>query len=65
MWRLVNDKLMPLAASLVVGIYTAGVLVRRSTHWYEWLAAAAGLAFAAWFWYAEIQRARRRSGKSK
>jgi hypothetical protein len=59
------DNLMPLAASMVIAIYVIGVIVRRSTLWYEWLAVLAGVAFACWFWYAEWQRAKRRRSRPK
>lgn len=56
---------MPLAATVVVALYVAGVIARGSTQWYEWLAALAGGAFAAWFWIAEYQRMVRRRGKGR
>lgn len=60
-----GDHLMPLAATFVVGLYAAGVLLRRSPLWYEWVAAAAGVAFAVWFWITEVQRARRRRSRGE
>jgi len=56
------DNLMPLAASVVVLLFAAGVLIRQSTLWYEWAAALAGVAFAVWFWFTELMRARRKAG---
>ncbi len=58
-----TSNLMPLAATLVVLFYALGVAFRRSPLWYEWVAAALGAAFAVWFWYTELKRARRRRGR--
>lgn len=45
---------------MVVLYYFVMVIAQRSDRWYEWFAALAGVAFAAWFWFTEVQRARRR-----
>jgi hypothetical protein len=63
MLRVVDSNLMPLAATIVVAVYAAGVIFRRSGLWYEWLAVAAGVGFAIWFWFTEYKRAQRRKGK--
>ncbi|HEY8347583.1 MAG TPA: hypothetical protein VIL07_09970 [Symbiobacteriaceae bacterium] len=55
--------LMAVAATLVVVLYLSGVIVRRSSLWYEWFFALAGAAFAAWFWFTELRRALRRRGR--
>jgi len=54
-----DSNLMPLAATIVAVLYALGVVVRRSSHWYEWIAAAAGAGFAIWFWLTEYRRAKR------
>lgn|GEM_PF-3003293 len=58
-----SGRAMVLAATAVVLMYMVGVIVRRSTAWWEWLAALAGLAFAVWFWFTEFRRAAERRGK--
>lgn len=63
MLRVVDSNLMPLAATIVVLFYAAGVITRRPALWYEWLAVAAGVGFAIWFWFTEYKRAQRRKGK--
>jgi membrane protein implicated in regulation of membrane protease activity len=48
---------MAIAATLVVALYLAGVVMRRGdAPWYEWLMAAAGAVAALWFWTAELRR---------
>jgi hypothetical protein len=63
MMRVVDSNLMPLAATVVVLIYAAGVIIRHGGLWYEWLAVVAGVGFATWFWFTEYKRVQRRKGK--
>lgn len=63
--RIGQTNLMPLAATVVVVFYAAGVLLQPAPAWWEYLVAAAGAAFCIWFWITELQRARRRADREK
>jgi hypothetical protein len=55
---------MAIAATFVVALYLAGVVMRRAdAPWYEWLMAALGAGAALWFWIAEWRRQARKKGR--
>jgi TRAP-type uncharacterized transport system fused permease subunit len=57
---------MAIAATLVVALYLAGVVMRRAdAQWYEWLMAAVGAGAALWFWTAEWRRQARKKGRGE